>query len=169
MWLRGRRRHKKNDDYWLIDGNKAIRVHKQLRRSLYIPTIATTGGEGEPNLHQLGDIRTTRIKDRATQKVIEQVDDHTTVGSGDKQEEAWSGETEFEILLEVEKKGVIDILPLEEGQDRWEREGSTWTRCHNFPRRRLYHPEDDPGGPDPTTLENKRSSYIKGIYIKKKK
>ena len=35
-----------HDDYWIITDDYAVRVHKRPRKSLYVPSLSTTGGTG---------------------------------------------------------------------------------------------------------------------------
>ena len=127
-----------HDDYWIITDDYAVRVHKRPRKSLYVPSLSTTGGTGQPDLARLSATRTTKIVFKDSGKSTQITDNWRSVGYG-RGMSTWTGETKFELLSDKEaqekKKDATTLpqSPLDAATDRWERDGTTWVRVHEQP------------------------------------
>jgi len=164
-------------DYWRIEGTKAVRVHCRPRLRKYVPSTKTTYpgtmNEKDPWLHRLGDVRTTKIRFYNKAETIIQEDSWMHINSNDPLPELWTGETIFEYrpVGSGDKPTITDLPTIESGSDiiqttnravdHWVREGLTWTRYHMTLRDPLFKPDLSPDGPDPRQLDDRRTTTMR--------
>ena len=164
------------NDYWQIEGNRAIRVHVRPRLQKYIPTTKNTypGTEKttDPWLHRLGPSRTTKVVYQHTPddqvggktKPIVITDSWASLETHEPLPHHWTGQTIFDYDPEESVKEktndveltVADGDQLHHSVDHWTRDGTTWTRHHVVVRDRLFDPSSTTDGPDPQHLSDRR-------------
>ena len=168
---------KRNNDYWDIRDELAVRIHVRPRLHKFTPneknTAPGSGQDEDPVFFRLGESRTTRVhfrSDPGKTVVIEDTWLHVT--SNDQLGEEWTGETIFAYLPAAApptRKETMVVDPQDDVNrvrvtdvDHWTREGSTWTRHRAATRSSHGEPQLEPDGPDPRHLEDERVTTIRG-------